>query len=255
MKNGAFVCCPIGFEAPDADVLASFPGLKTEIIHQLQMFLPVEFNKIEELLLYTHLDLIRTYLNCDNEQFIEFTKRDSRFSKSNRKQRASLLETNANSVTLDAARSNNHVSNELRSAFQELGVLTLELPMDYDVARTITAFEWYDSVLKAIDFPSRERSYHLKFKKLGTYKDNGFYSYETNTIIVDPREIDVYFHELGHLIYDRDIKINSDIEAANSEDYAQRFWDTIVRQQISRINSNTTEMQECASVQNLSNSF
>jgi hypothetical protein len=113
----------------------------------------------------------------------------------------------------------------------------------------------YDNVLQSIGFPDSERAFNLKFRKLGTYKENGFYSYETNTIIVDSREIDVYSHELGHLIYDRQVQIEYDIDAANSEDYAQKFWDAIMREQISPTSSNTPEMQECATVQNLSNSF
>jgi len=52
---------------------------------------------------------------------------------------------------------------------------------------------------------------------------DGFYSKETNTIIVDARKTEVFIHELGHMIYDNDIKINKKIKGIDSEDYAKNF--------------------------------
>ncbi len=233
MTGRTFTCYPIDFQLPEPRIVNAIPGLKTDILSKLHTFTPVEFNRIEELLLYSHLDLIYAYLTHDGDQFLEMVKQDTRFTPARKKYRPSLLEVNQNSIHIERNEtiisSSRNVPDTLLSAFETLGTSSLELPGDYDLNRTLSALRWYNDLLTEIGFPDKERGYHLKFKRLGTYSDNGFYSFETNTVIVDPREIDIFFHEIGHLIYDRGVIINLNVAASNSEDYAQRFWDTVVR--------------------------
>lgn len=111
--------------------------------------------------------------------------------------------------------------------FLELKIKSLELPMDYDLNKTIKALTDFKEIMDKIKLPIKARKFNLKFKKLGIYKDDEFYSKEKNTIIVDARKTEVFLRKLGHMIYDNNVKINKKIKSLDSEDYAQEFQNSL----------------------------
>ncbi|MDB5340447.1 MAG: hypothetical protein JWN70_6066 [Planctomycetaceae bacterium] len=43
-------------------------------------------------------------------------------------------------------------------------------------------------------------------------------------VIVDPRSTDVFYHEIGHLIFDRQVSITVPVHANDSESFAQSLF-------------------------------
>jgi Zn-dependent peptidase ImmA (M78 family) len=104
------------------------------------------------------------------------------------------------------------------------------LPHDYDLKKTVVTLQEIDNLMNKIKLPIKARRFNLKFKKLGIYKNDGFYSKELNTIIIEARRPEVFVHELGHLIYDNNIKISKKISGVNSEDYAKKFQESFIKE-------------------------
>lgn len=227
-KGLNFDCFPISFSMPSADAMMIFPDLKIDILIDLASFQSVGFDDLKALVFYTHIELIADFLRLEEELFLAGIAADPRFAEGRRIRRPTLLEPAASSLYLRREEgrmlSNRRAPIELVDAAIRIGVQTLEVPDDYELERTVVTLDSYGDTLDSIGFPRSERAYNLKFRKLGSYKANGFYSEETNTVIVDPRASDVFYHELGHLIFDRKIPISIRIDANDSEEFAQLFY-------------------------------
>lgn len=221
-KNGTYICYPLNYKKPHEEKLSLIQGLNLETIHSLNNLKPVTFNELDELVFYVYLDLIINFIKMSKEDFNKITEEQYVFF--NKFYRASVLEVNKCSVYLERSGrnciSNRKITEELTYLFLSLKIKSLELPMGYDLRKTIQALTEFKDVMDKIKLPIKARKFNLKFKKLGIYKDNGFYSKETNTIIIDARKTEVFIHELGHMIYDNNIKINKKFMCEDSEDYA-----------------------------------
>lgn len=226
-KNNIYICYPLSYKAINKDKLSIFSDLDLNIIKSLELFKPVDFKDLESLIFYINLPLIIEYLTKNEQEFIQFYSSFSDDKPINSFYKPTVLEVNKNSIYLERkgnqALISKDVEEKLINVFLSLKIATLELPQDYDLNKTIEALEYFKSVMDKVKLPIRARNFNLKFKKLGTYKDDGFYSQELNTIVVDARKVDVFIHELGHLIFDNDIKISKTIKSNNSEDYAIKF--------------------------------
>ena len=221
-KKSKYVCYPLNYIKPLAQSLKKLDGLNLDIIESLGALESVEFNNVEELVFYMHLDLIMDYLEMDETIFLQ--ERRLNFYKF---YRPSVLEVNKYSFYLERHGTdvfyNKKVEDELIQEFASLKISSLELPMTYDLNKTLHSLKYFKDVMNSIKLPIKARKFNLKLKKLGIYKEDGFYSKEANTIIVDARNTSVFTHELGHLIYDNKYKINRSIKGSNSEEYAQNF--------------------------------
>jgi len=224
-KDGKYICYPLNYKKINEDKLHLIQGLNVEIIYSLNSLKPIFFNELEELVFYVYLDLIINFLEISEQEFNNLLNEQELFF--NKFYRPSVLEVNKYSIYLERNGKeciyNKKIEQTLIDLFLELKIKSLELPMDYDLNKTIKALTDFKEIMDKIKLPIKARKFNLKFKKLGIYKDDGFYSKETNTIIVDARKTEVFIHELGHMIYDNDIKINKKIKGIDSEDYAKNF--------------------------------
>lgn len=224
-KDGKYICYPLNYKKINEDNLHLIQGLNVEIIYSLNSLKPVCFNELEELVFYVYLYLIINFLEISEQDFNNLLNEQELFF--NKFYRPSVLEVNKYSIYLERNGKeciyNKKIEQNLIDLFLGLKIKSLELPMDYDLNKTIQALTDFKEIMDKIKLPIKARKFNLKFKKLGIYKDDGFYSKETNTIIVDARKTEVFIHELGHMIYDNEIKINKKIKSVNSEDYAKNL--------------------------------
>lgn len=224
-KDNKYICYPLNYKKIGEDKLSLLKGLNLEVIHSLYNLKVVVFNELEELVFYVYLDLVIKFLETSEEKFSEMIIEQEVFF--NKFYRSSILEINKNSIYLERDGKNytcnKKIEQKLMDLFLEMKIKSLELPIDYDKTKTINALKEFKQIMDKIKLPIKARKFNLKFKKLGIYKDDGFYSKETNTIIVDARKTEVFTHELGHMIYDNGLKINKKVKAINSEDYAKNF--------------------------------
>ena len=224
-KDGKYICYPLNYKKVNEDKFHLIQGLNVEIIYSLYSLKSIYFNELEELVFYVYLDLIINFLEISEQEFNNLLNEQELFF--NKFYRPSVLEVNKYSIYLEKNGKkciyNKKIEKTLIDLFLELKIKSLELPMDYDLEKTINTLIEFKRIMDKIKLPIKARKFNLKFKKLGIYKDDGFYSKETNTIIVDARKTEVFIHELGHMIYDNEIKINKKIKRINSEDYAQKF--------------------------------
>jgi hypothetical protein len=224
--EGRLICYPIDFEMPTDSAMRLLPELDASILRSLAFFQSVAFDDIKSLLLYTHIPLIYEFITAEEDVFMGSLATDPRFRR--RIYRPSLMDVPRSSLFLDrknsGVTSSRRCSPELISTVERFGVRSLELPSDYDLAKTLAALAEYDDKLRKIGFPNDERGFELKFRKLGSFKANGFYSAELNIVIVDPRYPAVFYHELGHLVYDRRVSINLLLNADDGEAFAQAMY-------------------------------
>lgn len=222
-KDGKYICYPLSYK--NINKLNLLHGINLDIVHSLSNFKSIIFNNLEELIFYVYLDLVINFLETPKENFTDLIEKQRILF--NKFYRASVLEVNKNSIYIEKNGKNytcnKSIEPELINLFLELKIKSLELPIDYDKNKTIVALKEFKIIMDKIKLPVKARNFNLKFKKLGVYKDDGFYSKEVNTIIVDARKTEVFVHELGHMIYDNEIKINKKLIAEGSEDYAKKF--------------------------------
>ncbi len=193
-KENKFVCYPLNYIKPNKEKLTLIQGLDLEKINKLNTFNVVFFNEIEELVFYVYLDLIISFLEMPEDGFSDILKENDILF--NKFYRPTVLEVNKYSIYLERNRKecicNKKIEKNLIDLFLELKIKSLELPMDYDLNKTIQALTDFKEIMDKIKLPIKARKFNLKFKKLGIYKDDGFYSKETNTIIVDARKTEVF---------------------------------------------------------------
>lgn len=228
LKDRIYICIPFNYKKPNDIDLKLIDGINYSYINSLNNLDPLTFKKLEEVIFYVYLDLIISFLKKSDEFIEVFFEKENLF---NRFYRPNILEINKSSIYLERLGkdilNNKIVPVKICDAVLDLKIKSLELPSDYDTERTVFALNEMKKIMDFVKLPIKSRNFNLKFKKLGTFKDNGFYSFETNTIIIDPRFTNVFVHELGHMIYDNKLKINKSIKASNSEDYAQKFYANI----------------------------
>lgn len=216
-----YICIPYSY-SPVSD-LSIVEGLNNLKIERMKNYMQVEFNTIKEVVFYIFIDEIINFLL--QKEDINNHNINSKFS------RSSILENNKNSFFIEYINkeiyTNIEDEEDILDIFKGLKINSLELPYDFDKEKTLLTMHHYKKILDNLKFPIRKRNFNLKFKKLGNYKVNGFYCFDTNTILVDPRKIDTFYHEIGHLIYDNNININKVIKAENSEDYANKIEEYI----------------------------
>lgn len=216
-ESDTYICIPYSYN-PIND-LSILEGLNNSKIEMMKNYMQVDFNTIKEAVFYIFIDEIVNFLLGLEE--VNDYKINSKFS------RSSILENNKNSFFIEYISkeiyTNMEEEEDILNIFRNLKINSLELPYDFDKDKSLSTMHHYKNILDKLRFPIRKRNFNLKFKKLGNYKVNGFYCLDTNTILVDPRKIDTFYHEIGHLIYDNNIKISKIIKAENSEDYANKI--------------------------------
>lgn len=99
----------------------------------------------------------------------------------------------------------------------------LEVPGAADSKKTRAFIDTATHFMDVIGFPHNSRNFALRIKKLGHYRTQGFWFQEANTMILDPRYVDTFVHELGHLIFDSQVEGFDADRFSDSEKYADAF--------------------------------
>jgi hypothetical protein len=214
--NNEYICKPFSYKI-NKEIINLFKDLDLDIFYGMLSFKKTSFKSLSLLIFYVYLELIVDYINKDEAEFIKIFKNNLLTEGVNGFYRSSVLEINKQSIYLEKKGKkivvNQSIDEKLISLFDELKISSLELPSDYEYKKTIDALIYFKQIMDKVNFPIKARKFNLKLKKLGIYKDDGFYSKELNTIIVDARNVNVFIHELGHLIFDNNIKINKKIRS------------------------------------------
>ena len=94
----------------------------------------------------------------------------------------------------------NKLPTEIRLLGEKINPREIELPRDYDKEKVFNLLYKLNQTLDYLKIENRD--FDLRFKKLGLYKKRGLYIKNAQCIIVDPRNANTIFHELGHFIHE-----------------------------------------------------
>lgn len=191
---------------------------------------------INELMIYVYLDL---YLILEmillkmksNEDYSEIkdlldkelikeipikrlNKNEERENGNEKFQRSTLLEKNG--LAVEFKRTQNFlVNHKITKLLKELNAEVVEIPEGYDKEKLENALQYIVNVLN--QFEIKKRHFKLRFKKIKLYKKNGMFFKNANTIIIDPRSVYSFKHELGHFIYENGINFTHNGKRINKE--------------------------------------
>lgn len=105
---------------------------------------------------------------------------------------------------------NKLLKTEIVSLFRELGIILIEIPQFYNLEALITFLNEIKNLKEKLKIENF--SFKLRFKKLKHFKKDGMYIVNDKTIVVDPRKPKAFIHELGHYIFEENIKIEFNLK-------------------------------------------
>lgn len=121
-----------------------------------------------------------------------------------------LCLTNNLSIEINQTNTNSYIKGknikikeDIISLFNEIGLLLLEIPFNCNILELRKFLE--DILAYKNKFEINNMKFNLRFKKIKKYKKDGMFFVNANTIILDPRDIKAFKHELGHFIYENNI--------------------------------------------------
>jgi len=165
-----------------------------------------------EIIKYLYFE-IYYYLNLYEKEIIdliEFKKNIINFL--NIEKRKYKLNQNKNRNLLIANNSSYLYSKNKKELFlykdliKEIGFQELEIPQGF-LRRELGNFLNQILFLKK-RLNIKKFNFILRIKRIKKYKKNGMFIKNANTIILDPRELKNFIHELGHYIYENNLAFN-----------------------------------------------
>jgi len=115
------------------------------------------------------------------------------------------------------------VKNEIYNLYHQLDIEMIEIPFNYNL-KNLKEF-----LIELLDFKNKFKikklNFKLRFKKLKKYKKKGMFIVRENTILLDSRNINSIYHELGHWIYENNISFtfnNQIIDNSKFESIVER---------------------------------
>lgn len=133
-----------------------------------------------------------------NNVNVQLNKQSKRESFNHRKQR-SLINANLHSIEWKKDKKTN-LNYKIIIELKKLNCNLVEIPKNYDEQELLNNLVLINKNLEHLKL--KHHNFNLRFKKLGLYKKTGMFIKNTNTIIVDPRHVNDFYHELGHFIYE-----------------------------------------------------
>lgn len=220
-KDGKYVAFPLETKSFDQQAVSGVKEIDRSMVEAVMTLNAITSSSLRTLLFHMHLDLIFP---------VSAAAADKADMEQGSQSRSTIFEPTKKGVTFTLTETTGQAASrranaEIRPIFERSGLASLELPHDYDSRKTVSAITAIADFLDEVKANPAVRLFHLRFRRLGNYKANGFYSKETATIIVDPRNVDVFVHELGHHIQDNALDLAADIQDAHRdpEDFAQAF--------------------------------
>ncbi len=147
-------------------------------------------------------------------QIKRLNKNEERENGNEKFQRSTLLEKNGLAVEFTKNK-NFLINHKITNLLKYLNAEVVEIPEGYDKDKLENALDYIVNVLNQFDI--KKRNFKLRFKKIKLYKKNGMFFKNANTIIIDPRSVYSFKHELGHFIYENGINFTYNGKRINKE--------------------------------------
>lgn len=192
----------------DKDILLKYVYLDVYIYLELIF---EKINKKENYIYY--VDKINDIINNNNIEF-KVDNKDKNTGKFWK--RKELLEKNENALEWN---DNNRIiiNTEITVLLQNINANIVEIPQLYDKNKLVYGLKYINNILNSLNI--KNRNFKLRFKKLKLYKKEGMFFKNNNTIIVDPRNINAFKHELGHYIFENNIPMTLNNKRLYKQDY------------------------------------
>tara|TARA_B100002019_G_C21255825_1_gene593788 strand:- start:162 stop:1190 length:1029 start_codon:yes stop_codon:yes gene_type:complete len=163
-----------------------------------------------ELIIYLGIASYKHNLNINNniekEKINKIVGKKLKYSQKRTKKtgkeyvRTGLVQRTRNSKYWTRYEYSKNIDNSIVSILKNINIYELELPASYEKNKVKKLLEDLEYVLNFLKIENR--SFEVRFKKLGLYKKEGMYLKNAKCIIVDPRYAKTLFHELGHFLYE-----------------------------------------------------
>lgn len=159
--------------------------------------------------LYLDLYILIQKYNLKKIEFNEFRKEVYDYFNFSKKEIApnsknkTFLMSNKHSIELPRDKA---LYPSLEAFRRELGVILLEVPMDYKINETFKFLREVRAFLNKAEI--KKLNTHLRIRKILKLKKNGMFIVNGNTLIIDPRRPEKIIHEIGHYIYENRLAFN-----------------------------------------------
>ncbi len=141
---------------------------------------------------------------CNNEIIIKSNK--DKISGGNWTQ-STLVESALGSIVWEREGIRKHISYNANKYLNEIDAKLVEIPKSYDLVKLEAALLHILNTLNK--FEIKNRDFILRFRKIKKIKREGLFIKSANTIIIDPRDISGFQHELGHFVYENNIQFKN----------------------------------------------
>lgn len=120
------------------------------------------------------------------------------------------------------------IKKDIIEMIKHLKLSLVEIPKDYKLFELFRFFRKIKEVLDLLKIDYQDLQ--IRFKKIRKYKKEGMFI-SKNLIIIDPRNPYVFFHELGHFIYENKLDFY-----LNSKKYLPKSFNKIILENKSLVN-------------------
>lgn len=173
---------------------------------------------------------LRLISELEFKNYLSFNSEKEKFFKN-----SNLLVANKQAFELTMETTNKFISGKNKELKKQivlliktLGIPLVEIPQFYNLESLIKFLNEVKEIKENLAINTL--SFKLRFKKIKHFKKDGMYIVNEKTIIVDPRKPKAFIHELGHYIFEENIKINinftnidikkNNIQKSKFEDYS-----------------------------------
>lgn len=212
-------------------ITKSFIELNLEInclliyIENLMLDKEMIIKKNSDVILFSYIDLLFNYyllkFSKDKDENNIYLKNISKIIgkkvniKTNKKKvsgnswiQSTLLETAIGNLEWVRDGRHPYISHNINKYLNEINAKLVEIPKNYEKNKLEESLLY---ILKTLNkFEIKNRDFILRFRKIRKIKKDGLFIKSNNTIILDPRDISAFQHELGHFVYENNINFKNE---------------------------------------------
>lgn len=120
---------------------------------------------------------------------------------------STLLETALGSIEWSRDGRKEYISYNANKYLNEINAKLVEIPKNYEKNKLEESLLYILNTLNK--FEIKNRDFILRFRKIKKIKREGLFIKSANTIILDPRDISAFQHELGHFVYENNVNFKN----------------------------------------------